>query len=81
LAAFVHRVQAFKKIRMIGSAAMSLALVAQGTFEAYFEEGIMIWDVAAGLALVSAAGGSIELRAGTGSLSVTAVATNGRIPA
>jgi myo-inositol-1(or 4)-monophosphatase len=54
---FVRRIQEFKKIRMIGSAALSLAYVASGSFDAYFEESIWWWDVAAGLALVEAAGG------------------------
>jgi myo-inositol-1(or 4)-monophosphatase len=79
LAAFVGRIQSFKKIRMIGSAAISLALVAEGVFDAYFEEDIMIWDVAAGLALVAAVGGQIEVRQGRGTHSVNAKATNGLI--
>lgn len=54
---FVRRIAAFKKIRMIGSAALSLAYVASGRFDAYFEESIWWWDVAAGLALLEAAGG------------------------
>jgi len=53
----------FKKIRMIGTAALSLAYVASGRFDAYAENNIMFWDVAAGLALVEAAGGhtSVEM--------------------
>jgi len=54
---FLKKIRAFKKIRMIGSAALSLAYVASGRFDAYFEESIWWWDVAAGLALVEAAGG------------------------
>ena len=57
LLSFVEKVQTFKKIRMIGSAALSLAQVASGSFDVYCEEDIYIWDVAAGLALVEAAGG------------------------
>lgn len=75
---FVKRVQSYKKIRMIGSAAMSLAMVATGTFDAYYEEDIMIWDVAAGLALVAAAGGQIQISPGSQPHSVMASATNGR---
>jgi len=48
--------QSWKKMRMLGSAALSLAWVAAGRCDAYSENGIMWWDVAAGLALVSAAG-------------------------
>jgi myo-inositol-1(or 4)-monophosphatase len=55
---FVNNVQIYKKVRMIGSAALSLAYVASGRVDCYIENDIKIWDVAAGLALVSAAGGS-----------------------
>lgn len=63
LAAMVGRVRKFKKIRAIGSAALSLAYLAAGRGEAYREDNIAIWDVAAGLALVRAAGGSISMTA------------------
>lgn len=56
---FITRVKKFRKIRMIGSAALSLAFVASGKVDAYYEKNIKIWDVAAGLALVKAAGGEI----------------------
>lgn len=81
LAAFVARVQAFQKVRMIGSAVLALAMVAEGTFDAYFEEGGKIWDVGAGLALVSAAGGKINWQPGTKSFSPVVSATNGLIEA
>jgi len=51
---FVSQVQEYKKIRMIGSAALSLAYVASGRFDAYMEEKIKLWDVAAGIAINSA---------------------------
>lgn len=47
----------FNKVRMIGSAACSLLMVAQGDADAYFEDQIMLWDVAAGLAILQGAGG------------------------
>lgn len=56
---FIERVKKYRKIRMIGSAALSLAFVASGKVDAYYEKNIKIWDVAAGLALVKAAGGEI----------------------
>ena len=49
--------QAWKKIRMIGSAAMAAVYVAAGKAETYQENGIFLWDIAAGAAIVSAAGG------------------------
>lgn len=50
----------FQKVRMIGSASISLCYVASGIADAYTEDHIQIWDVAAGLAIVSAAGGTIK---------------------
>lgn len=58
---FLGQIQEFKKIRMFGSAAMSLAYLACGKVDAYYEEDIMIWDIAAGAAIVKAAGGYINL--------------------
>lgn len=47
----------WKKVRMIGSAAMSCAYVASGQFDQYQEKGIFLWDIAAGLSIIEAAGG------------------------
>lgn len=58
---FIIQVQTFKKIRMIGSAALSLAYVSCGRFDAYFEENIKIWDVAAGIAINTVVNNKIEL--------------------
>ena len=57
LNAFLTRAESYKKLRALGSAALMLAYVACGRCDAYAEDGIAIWDVAAGLAIVSAAGG------------------------
>jgi myo-inositol-1(or 4)-monophosphatase len=59
LARMAREFQSWKKVRMIGSAALSLSWVAAGRFDAYREAGISWWDVAAGLALVSAVGGEV----------------------
>jgi myo-inositol-1(or 4)-monophosphatase len=59
--AFVDQVQRFKKIRMLGSAALALAYVASGRADAYFEDSIKLWDIAAGLALVEGAGGQVKV--------------------
>lgn len=58
---FVHNVRRFKKVRMIGSAALALAYVACGRIDVYYEQTIRLWDVAAGLALVNAIGGSVRM--------------------
>ena len=57
MSAFEARLTQWRKVRMIGSAATALAYVAAGRAEAYRESGSMLWDVAAGCALVKAAGG------------------------
>ena len=76
----VRDAQQFKKVRMIGSAASSLFHVAQGHGEVYREEGIWLWDVAAGLALVRAAGGAFSLGPIQPSWQLDVTATNGHIP-
>lgn len=60
LTRFARQIQAFKKVRLLGTAALSLAYVACGRADAYKEDGIMIWDVAAGAALIKAAGGVVK---------------------
>ena len=59
--AFSTRILRFKKVRMLGSAALSLSLVACGSGDVYYEEGIRIWDVAAGVAMIVAAGGCFSI--------------------
>jgi myo-inositol-1(or 4)-monophosphatase len=46
-----------RAIRRCGAAALDLALVADGTYDAYWEFMLQPWDMAAGAALVRAAGG------------------------
>ena len=53
--------QDWKKVRMIGSAAMASAYVASGKADVYKEFGTYLWDVAAGAAIVNAAGGKAEI--------------------
>ncbi|MEO7166562.1 MAG: inositol monophosphatase family protein [Spartobacteria bacterium] len=62
LQGMVHRV---RKCRMLGSAALDMAYVACGRLDAYIEQGISLWDIAAGLLLVEAAGGKVEMKART----------------
>jgi fructose-1,6-bisphosphatase/inositol monophosphatase family enzyme len=53
-----YRLTSILTIRTIGSAAMSLLLVARGSADFYAEEAVMPWDVAAGLAIVEGAQGA-----------------------
>ena len=57
----IHLMQSFNKVRMLGSASQSLLQVAQGSVEAYVESNIMIWDIAAGIAIVEGAGGEFRI--------------------
>lgn len=61
LSKFVKQVQCFKKVRMLGAAAIMGTFVACGRLDAYFEDEIMLWDVAAAVAIVNAAGGATSL--------------------
>lgn len=68
-------------VRRCGSAALDLALVADGTYDAYWEFMLQPWDMAAGCALVLAAGGQVSGFDG-GSLDVrrgACLASNGRV--
>jgi myo-inositol-1(or 4)-monophosphatase len=78
---FVRQIQSFRKVRLLGSAALSLCFVACGRLDAYQEENIMFWDVAAGCALVQSAGGKVVVTHGDNLYGpVTVVAQNGRLP-
>jgi myo-inositol-1(or 4)-monophosphatase len=75
-------VRATHDVRRAGSAALDLAFTAAGRVEGFFEIGLAPWDVAAGMLLVTEAGGSVtgwpgdaEPPLATGRM----VATNGRI--
>ena len=70
----------YKKIRFFGSAAMSLSFLASGKVDAYTEGNIMIWDIAAGVAIVKAAGGNVEFSKGSIDNSINVLVTNGLLP-
>ena len=73
---FVSNVLKYKKIRLLGSAAMSLSYVASGIVDAYIEKDIMVWDVAAGIAIVEAAGGVVDFAFGSKNNSLIVKASN-----
>jgi myo-inositol-1(or 4)-monophosphatase len=78
---FVSQVQKFRKVRLLGSAALSLSYVASGRLDAYCEQNIMAWDIAAGCALVKASGGNVSIEFGEDMFApVTVVANNGKLP-
>jgi myo-inositol-1(or 4)-monophosphatase len=59
---FWRLVSPFAKVRMIGSAAAALLHVARGSADVYLEQSIMLWDVAAGIAIVQGSGGVAAFR-------------------
>jgi myo-inositol-1(or 4)-monophosphatase len=68
--------QQWKKVRMIGSAAMASIYVAAGKADAYKENGIFLWDIAAGAAIVNAAGGVASITNVQADYRVDALFTN-----
>lgn len=81
LAAFCRVSPHVRDIRRCGSAALDLCMVADGSYDGYWERRLGAWDVAAGSALVLAAGGRLtNLTGGPYNLSNGYVlATNGLI--
>jgi myo-inositol-1(or 4)-monophosphatase len=68
----------FAKVRMTGSAAHSLCLLAHGAADCYAERSIMFWDVAAGIAVAQGAGAHVIMpeRYDVGPLSVVVAASS-----
>jgi myo-inositol-1(or 4)-monophosphatase len=76
--ALVRRV---RKIRMMGSAALALTYVASGRFDAYYEAGISLWDIAAGGLILECAGGEFWHRPLPKPGQYRMIATNGLLRA
>jgi len=68
-------------VRRFGSAALDLAMVAEGIFDGYFEYALEEWDTSAGMLLVREAGGICTDRAGNVAYQdgLEIVASNGKI--
>jgi myo-inositol-1(or 4)-monophosphatase len=63
VSAMLHEV---RDIRRIGSAALDLCAVACGRYDAFVEEGLNAWDMAAGGLVATEAGALLEKRPGVG---------------
>ena len=61
MSAFLEMASSYAKVRMLGAASLSLLRVACGAADTYFEDQIMLWDVAAGLAIIQGAGGNFMI--------------------
>ena len=55
-----------RDIRRMGSAALDLCRVAEGTYDGYVEEGLHPWDHSAGGLVAQGAGATVELTRGVG---------------
>jgi myo-inositol-1(or 4)-monophosphatase len=60
IAAMKHLMKNTRGIRRLGSAAIDLAYVAAGRFDAFFEHALHAWDVAAGVFIIQQAGGKVS---------------------
>ena len=75
----ISDMQTWKKVRMIGSAAMASCYVASGKAELYKEKGIYLWDIIAGAAIVESAGGKAEINNINEAFQVDVVFSNSKI--
>lgn len=53
-----------RDIRRLGSCSLDLCAVAEGSLDGYFEEGVNLWDYAAGALVAQAAGARVEVSLG-----------------
>ena len=56
-----HIIPRIGDIRRFGSAALDLCWLAAGRADAFYEEGLNLWDYAAGSLIVSEAGGTVRI--------------------
>jgi myo-inositol-1(or 4)-monophosphatase len=76
---FTWLVRRVRRVRMMGAAALGLAYVASGRFDAYIERRVNLWDVAAGGLLLECAGGRFWTEAVPGGRKLRMLASNGLI--
>lgn len=78
---FAHLSRQVRKIRILGSAALTLCYIAAGRFDAYVEGRICLWDFAAARVILEAAGGMLEFEpTSADGIKGSIMAWNGRIP-
>lgn len=69
-----------RKCRMMGSAALDLAYISCGRLDAYIEQSVSLWDIAAGQLLIEMAGGEVLVSpAAENPDKISVVASNGKI--
>jgi myo-inositol-1(or 4)-monophosphatase len=68
-----------RKTRMLGSAALAMAYIAAGRLDAYVEETISLWDIAAGWLMIEEAGGCVTIIGDPDAPKFSICATNGHL--
>jgi len=58
---YVQELRKYRRVRFLGSSALSLAYVACGRIDAFIQDEIMLWDIAGGSALIKFAGGTVKI--------------------
>lgn len=76
---FAWLVRRVRRLRMMGAAALGLAYVATGRYDAYLERSVSLWDVAAGALMVECAGGRFWTEPIRGRNKLRMLASNGLI--
>jgi myo-inositol-1(or 4)-monophosphatase len=71
-----HLLPDVRDLRRIGSCALDLCMVAAGRLDAYYEDGVQVWDWAAGALIAAEAGAQVRLPPidGSGSKLIVAAA-------
>jgi myo-inositol-1(or 4)-monophosphatase len=73
---FPHFIDKIRDVRRLGSASLDLCFVACGRYDAYFEEHLYPWDLAAGALIATEAGAHVEVLASDGPTAHAVMAAN-----
>ncbi|MBU6398848.1 MAG: inositol monophosphatase [Verrucomicrobia bacterium] len=77
LSVFNSLIPRVRKVRILGAAALGMAYVASGRLDAYIEQGLRLWDIAAAGLILECAGGEFWHRALPGEHTYSVLANNG----
>ena len=75
----IEDMQTWKKVRMIGSAAIASCYIASGKAELYKENGLFLWDIIAGAAIIESSGGNAKINNVKDNFQVDIVFSNSHI--
>ena len=75
----IEDMQTWKKVRMIGSAAIASCYIASGKAELYKENGVFLWDIIAGAAIIESSGGNAKINNVKDNFQVDIVFSNSHI--